>query len=173
MPFGRALAPQMLHRHASRAEAVARISWCISERALGVVTGEVGAARPSRSAPPWPGWAPPGTPPSTSVTPPSVAAACTPGSSPPSVGSPLPKVALILQTAELLAAEEHERGRTVVPVLDEDEGHLLGIEQLEELRLLTLCRACCYAEQAAAGAGSSCRARETQPAARHNYSCWR
>ena len=33
------------------------------------------------------------------------------------------------------AAEEHERGRTVVLVLD--EAHLLGIDQLEELRLLT------------------------------------
>jgi type II secretory pathway predicted ATPase ExeA len=35
MPFGKALAPQMLHRHASHAEAVARVTWCISERALG------------------------------------------------------------------------------------------------------------------------------------------
>ena len=45
MPFGKALAPQMLHHHTSHAEAVARISWCISERALGVVTGEVGAGK--------------------------------------------------------------------------------------------------------------------------------
>jgi type II secretory pathway predicted ATPase ExeA len=45
------------------------------------------------------------------------------------------KAALIPQTAELLAAEEHERGRTVVLVLD--EAHLLTGEQLEELRLLT------------------------------------
>lgn len=45
MPFGRALAPGMLHRHTAHAEAVARISWCISERALGVVTGEVGAGK--------------------------------------------------------------------------------------------------------------------------------
>ena len=45
MPFGKALAPGMLHRHASHAEAVARIGWCISERALGVVTGEVGAGK--------------------------------------------------------------------------------------------------------------------------------
>jgi len=45
MPFGRALAPQMLHRHASHAEAAARIGWCISEHALGVVTGEVGAGK--------------------------------------------------------------------------------------------------------------------------------
>ena len=45
MPFGRALAPGMLHRHTAHAEAVARISWCITERALGVVTGEVGAGK--------------------------------------------------------------------------------------------------------------------------------
>ena len=33
----------MLHRHGAHAEAAARISWCISEHALGVITGEVGA----------------------------------------------------------------------------------------------------------------------------------
>ena len=45
MPFGRTLAPGMLHRHASHAEAVARITWCVGEHALGVVTGEVGAGK--------------------------------------------------------------------------------------------------------------------------------
>ena len=45
MPFGRNLAPGMLHRHASRNEAVARISWCISERAIGVIAGEVGTGK--------------------------------------------------------------------------------------------------------------------------------
>ncbi len=45
------------------------------------------------------------------------------------------KAAMIPQTADLLAAEEHERGRTVILVLD--EAHLLGTDQLEELRLLT------------------------------------
>ena len=38
MPFGRALAPGMLHRHTAHAEAVARISWCITERAPPVGT---------------------------------------------------------------------------------------------------------------------------------------
>jgi type II secretory pathway predicted ATPase ExeA len=33
----------MLHRHAAHNEAVARITWCIAERAIGVITGEVGA----------------------------------------------------------------------------------------------------------------------------------
>ena len=42
MPFGRDLAPQMLHRSAGHNEAVARITWSIGERALGVITGEVG-----------------------------------------------------------------------------------------------------------------------------------
>ncbi|MET9520322.1 AAA family ATPase [Streptomyces sp. NPDC002994] len=45
MPFGRDLAPGMLHRHASHNEAVARITWCITERSIGVVTGEVGAGK--------------------------------------------------------------------------------------------------------------------------------
>src|SRR6202034_427048 len=45
MPFGRDLAPGMLHRHAAHNEAVARITWCITERAIGVITGEVGAGK--------------------------------------------------------------------------------------------------------------------------------
>ena len=45
MPFGRDLAPGMLHRHTSHNEAVARISWTVNERALAVVTGEVGAGK--------------------------------------------------------------------------------------------------------------------------------
>ncbi|MFI0206927.1 MULTISPECIES: ExeA family protein [Streptomyces] len=35
----------MLHRHASPNEAVARITWCIAERSIGVVTGEIGAGK--------------------------------------------------------------------------------------------------------------------------------
>jgi len=45
MPFGRALAPGMLHRHRGHAEATARIGWCVTEHALGVLTGEVGAGK--------------------------------------------------------------------------------------------------------------------------------
>ena len=41
MPFGRDLAPAMLHRHPGHGEAVARIGWCIAERRIGVITGEV------------------------------------------------------------------------------------------------------------------------------------
>jgi type II secretory pathway predicted ATPase ExeA len=35
----------MLHPHRGHAEAVARITWLITERAIGVVTGEVGAGK--------------------------------------------------------------------------------------------------------------------------------
>ena len=45
MPFGRGLAPAMLHRHPGHAEAVARISWCVDQHAIGVITGEVGAGK--------------------------------------------------------------------------------------------------------------------------------
>ena len=45
MPFGKNLAPGMLHAHGAHAEAVARISWCISEQAIGVISGECGAGK--------------------------------------------------------------------------------------------------------------------------------
>ncbi|MDQ3989699.1 MAG: AAA family ATPase, partial [Actinomycetota bacterium] len=44
-PFGRDLAPGMLHRHTSHGEAVARIGWCVGEHRIGVITGEVGAGK--------------------------------------------------------------------------------------------------------------------------------
>jgi len=45
MPFGRDLAPGMLHRHAAHGEAAARITWAVTEKALGVITGEVGVGK--------------------------------------------------------------------------------------------------------------------------------
>ena len=135
-PFGRGLAPQTLHRHGAHAEAVARIGWCIHERGLGVITGEVGAGKTV-----------------------AVRAALTALDSSrhtiiylgnPAVGGRglygcivtalggtprFHKAALIPQTTDLLAAEEHERGRTTILVLD--EAHLIDPGQLEELRLLT------------------------------------
>jgi type II secretory pathway predicted ATPase ExeA len=59
---------------------------------------------------------------------------------------------LISQAASLLATEEDEKGKRVVLVLD--EAHLLDGEQLEGLRMLTLCRARDYAELAGPGACS-------------------
>ena len=136
MPFGRALAPGMLHRHTSHAEAVARIAWCINERALGVLTGEVGAGKtvavraalagldPSRHTIIYLGN-------------PTVGGRGLYGGIVTALGG-IPrfhKASLIPQTTDLLAAEEHERGRTVVLIMD--EAHLLATDQLEELRLLT------------------------------------
>jgi type II secretory pathway predicted ATPase ExeA len=136
MPFGRNLAPGMLHRHASRNEAVARIAWCVSERAIGVVTGEVGAGK--------------------TVSVRTVLAGLDPsrhtiiylpnpmigvrgmheeilnvfGQAPSHLGS-----RLFTQVSKALTAEREERGRT--PVLVLDEGHLLSYEQLETVRMLT------------------------------------
>jgi type II secretory pathway predicted ATPase ExeA len=135
-PFGRALAPQMLHRHAAHAEAVARLEWCISERGLGVITGEVGAGKTvavraalagldsSRHTIIYLGN-------------PAVGGRGLYGCIVTALGG-VPrfhKARLIPQTMDLLAAEEHERGRHTTLVLD--EAHLLSAGQLEELRLLT------------------------------------
>jgi type II secretory pathway predicted ATPase ExeA len=136
MPFGPALAPQMMHRHGAHAEAVARIDWCISERALGVVTGEVGAGKTvavraalanldqTRTTVVYLG------------NPAVGARGIYHGIVTALGGVPrFHKAALIPQTTGLLAAEEHERGRQVTVVID--EAHLLAADQLEELRLLS------------------------------------
>jgi type II secretory pathway predicted ATPase ExeA len=135
-PFGRDLAPSMLHRHTSHGEAAARISWTISERALGVITGEVGVGK-------------------------TVAARAALASLDPSrhiiiyLGNPAvgargihhaivtalggtPRfhhATLVPQAADALALEHAERGRT--PVLVIDEAHLLDHLQLEGIRMLT------------------------------------
>jgi type II secretory pathway predicted ATPase ExeA len=136
MPFGRDLAPQMLHRHAAHAEAAARIGWCISQHALGVVTGEVGAGK--------------------TVAVRAALAALDPARHTtiyignPSVGvrginnhivtalGGVPRfhhATLVPQAADALAAEAAERGRT--PTLIIDEAHLLTHDQLESIRMLT------------------------------------
>jgi type II secretory pathway predicted ATPase ExeA len=135
MPFGRNLAPGMLHRHAAHNEAVARIAWCISERSIGVITGEVGAGK--------------------TVSVRAVLASLDPskhtiiylpnpmigtrgiceeilnifGQRPSHLGS-----RLFTQVSKALLAEREERGRT--PVLVLDEAHLLAYEQLEMIRML-------------------------------------
>jgi type II secretory pathway predicted ATPase ExeA len=135
-PFGRSLAPQMLHRHDTHAEAVARIGWCIDERGLGVVTGEVGAGKTVAIRAALAGL-------DTSrhtviyLGNPAVGGRGLYGCIITALGG-IPrfhKAALIPQTMDLLAAEEHERGRITILVLD--EAHLLDADQLEELRLLT------------------------------------
>ena len=135
MPFSKDLAPSMLATTAGHGEAVARISWCVTEEALGVITGEVGAGKTVAAR---------------------AALATLDGSRPtviyignPAVGARgiyaaiiaalggtprFHKAALIPQAQDALAVERDERGKHVVVVLD--EAHLLGTDQLEELRLL-------------------------------------
>ncbi len=135
-PFTKDLAPSMLHRHPGHAEAVARISWCVEEAAIGVITGEVGAGKTvavraalaelddSRHTVIYMGN-------------PAVGARGLYWAIVSRLGG-VPrflKAALISQATEALAAEAAERGRRVVLVVD--EAHLLGPDQLEELRLLT------------------------------------
>lgn len=136
MPFAKDLAPSMLHRHPGHSEAVARISWCVEESAIGVITGEVGAGK------------------TVSVR----AALASLDESRHTViylGNPaigarglyltivsrlggvprFHKASLIPQAADALATEFSEQGRRVILIVD--EGHLLAPDQLEELRLLT------------------------------------
>jgi type II secretory pathway predicted ATPase ExeA len=139
MPFGRDLAPGMLHRHAAHNEACARITWCIAERAIGVITGEVGAGK------------------TVSVR---TVLASLDASRHTIIYLPNPMIGirglhemivatfggqpdrsysrLTAQASAMLAAERDERGKT--PVLVIDEAHLLRYEQLETIRMLTLCR---------------------------------
>jgi type II secretory pathway predicted ATPase ExeA len=135
-PFGRDLAPGMLHQHHGHAEAVARITWLITERAIGVVTGEVGAGKTvaARAA--------------TSALDPvrhTIVYLANPLIGQRGLyaeivrhlgGHPrLYKASLVAQAAELLAAEEAEKAKTSVLIID--EAHLLSAEQLEEVRMLT------------------------------------
>jgi type II secretory pathway predicted ATPase ExeA len=45
MPFGKDLAPAMLHGHHAHEQAVARICWCVAEQQVGVISGECGAGK--------------------------------------------------------------------------------------------------------------------------------
>jgi type II secretory pathway predicted ATPase ExeA len=135
-PFGRDLAPSMLHRHTSHGEAVARIGWCVTERRIGVITGEVGAGKTVaiRAA-------------LSTLDPTRHTIIYLPN---PTIGvrgihhqivaalggQPLVHHAtLVPQTTDALATEQAERGRT--PVLVIDEAHLLDHPQLESIRMLT------------------------------------
>jgi len=136
MPFGRSLAPGMLHRHRAHAEAVARIGYLVAESALGVLTGEVGAGKtvavraalagldPSRHTVVYCGN------PTIGARGLYATVVTALGGTPRFHTAPL-----IAQAADALAAETDERGRRVVLVID--EAHLLDADQLEAIRLLT------------------------------------
>lgn len=135
-PFGKDLAASMLHGSARHQEAIARMSWCITEGAIGVFTGEVGAGKTVAIR----------------------AATANLDSSRfsviylanPTVGvrgiyativsalGQTPRfyrVSLCPQAHDALCAERNERGRQVVFIVD--EAHLLDGESLEEIRMLT------------------------------------
>ena len=135
-PFGRDLAPGMLHRHASHNEAVARISWCISERSIGVVTGEVGAGKTVALRA-----ALDGLDPSRHVLiylpNPSVGVRGIHHAVVAALGG-VPRThhaTLVPQALDAIANEQAERGRT--PILAIDESHMLQPPQLEAVRMLT------------------------------------
>ncbi|MGW3985074.1 ExeA family protein [Streptomyces mirabilis] len=133
VPFGRNLAPSMLHQHHSHREAAARIAGCINNRAIGevgsgktvVLKGAVASLDPARF---------------TVIYHPT-----------PEVGlrglynrivtslGDTPKfhlAALAAQASTALAAEVDERGRTT-PAVVIDESHLLDHGELDAIRMLT------------------------------------
>ncbi len=134
-PFSKSVPADKLFQRAAHKEAVARIQYCISESALGVLTGEVGAGKSVAVR------AAVAALDRTSYTVvylanPSggcrglyVAVITALGATP-----RFHKAEAIMQLAGLLEAEASERHRKVVFLID--EAHLLSPEQLEELRLM-------------------------------------
>ena len=137
MPFGKTIAAADLFSRPSHEEAVARVRFCVHERLLGVIVGEVGAGKTVavRAA-------------VDQLDPTSHQLICL--SNPPALGTRglyvtvvlalgtqprFHKAEVVAQAQILLAAEELERRRRVVLVVD--EAQLLTPAQLEELRLLT------------------------------------
>jgi type II secretory pathway predicted ATPase ExeA len=135
-PFGKAIAARDLFARQAHGEAIARISFCVVESALGVVTGDVGAGK--------------------TVAVRAAVAALDPTRhqviyiANPAFGARglyvtivralgerprYLKAELMAQCSDLLAAEADERHRRVVIIVD--EAHLLDPAQFEELRLLT------------------------------------
>jgi len=136
MPYGRDLAPGMLHKFADHAQATARITYGINTRGITVITGEVGVGK-------------------------TVAARAALEHTDrarhhliyipdPTIGArgifhhivtalggrpSFHNATLVPQARDALAAELSERGRT--PILLIDEGHLLDHNGLEAIRLLT------------------------------------
>jgi type II secretory pathway predicted ATPase ExeA len=135
-PFGRGLAPAMLHRHAAHAEAAARITWAITEKTLGVITGGTGTGKTVAARAALAG---------IDHTRHTVIYIANPAVGVRGIhhhivtalgGRPCHgTAALTAQAYDVLAGEAAERGRT--PVLIIDEAHLLDHGQLESIRMLT------------------------------------
>lgn len=135
-PFSKSIAAKDLYGRVAHAEAVARINFCVAESALGVLTGDVGAGKTAavRAAV---GGLDPAAHLVIYVPNPAfgtrglyVTIVSALGATP-----RFHKAEVMGQAAALLAAEDIERHRRVVIIID--EAHLLTPEQLEEIRLLT------------------------------------
>jgi type II secretory pathway predicted ATPase ExeA len=136
LPFGRALAPGKLFHSGDHAQAVARIGYGIATRGITVITGEVGVgktvaaraaidrAEPARHHPIY-------------IPDPTVGARGIYHHIVTALGGrpSFHNAALVPQARDALAAEHAERGRACILCID--EGHLLGHDALEALRLLT------------------------------------
>ncbi|MGH2927657.1 MAG: ExeA family protein [Solirubrobacteraceae bacterium] len=135
-PFGKDLAPGTLHCHDAHAQAVARIQWCISEQAIGVISGECGAGKTVAARAAVAGL---------DASRHTVLYLGTPGVGLRGIyglivtalgGTPrFHHASLIPQTQELLAAESAERGKRVLLIID--EAHLLDGDSLEGIRCLS------------------------------------
>jgi hypothetical protein len=136
MPFGRDLAPAVLHRHPGHGEAVARISWCVDRRAMGWSPARSAPATPWPCARPPPCWIRLGACSSTWPTPPSGCAACSPISRSPS-GTPRPFTGPPWHPRPRKRWPPNTPNGGRNPVLVIDEAHLPDNQQLEGIRLLT------------------------------------
>jgi type II secretory pathway predicted ATPase ExeA len=135
-PSGKSIPARDLFPRQAHAEAIARISFCVVESALGVVTGDVGAGKtvalraavaaldPTRHQVIY-------------IANPAFGTRGLYVTIVRALGAPprYLKAELMAQAGDLLAAEAAERHRRVVLICD--EAHLLQPDQLEELRLLT------------------------------------
>lgn len=136
MPFTASVPVTGLYGSAAHKEAVARLRWLISARGLGVLTGEVGSGKTaavratldgldaSRHTPIY-------------LPNPQIGVRGIHGTLATALGQ-APRfhhATLIPQVEAALAAEKDERNRQVILAID--EAHLLTIEQLEAVRMLT------------------------------------
>jgi len=136
MPFGRDLAPGMLHAHRAHQEAVARISWCVAERQIGVITGDCGAGKTVAARAAVAGL---------DASRHTILYLGTPGVGLRGIYAGLvtglggrPRfhcASLIPQAQQMLAAEHSERGKHVLVICD--EAHLLDSDCLDGLRCLS------------------------------------
>ncbi|HET6665000.1 MAG TPA: AAA family ATPase [Acidimicrobiales bacterium] len=135
-PFSKRIAADELFTRAAHAEAMARIGFCVTESALGVIVGDVGAGKTVAVRAAVAGLDPTRhtiiymANPSFGTRGLYVTIVRALGAAP-----RFHKAEVMAQAADLLAAEEAERHRRVLIVVD--EAHLLTPAQLEELRLLT------------------------------------